>query len=389
MFDATEEWRVGSLGDLIVEVSERIDPSQATGGRGRYVGLEHIGQGTGGLTGCGLAADVVSQKSVFQRGDILYGKLRPNLCKVARPEFGGVCSTDIIVFRAKDGADADFAFQLLQSRPLLEHAVATAAGTKMPRTHARSILSFETLLPPLEEQRRIAEVLRSVDAARANNERASVVADKLARANLMQAFVDVADEGTGRPLESLLKKIIDYRGVPPPKAENGIPLITAKNVRFGYLDPEPREFIAEQDYDAWMRRGIPSAGDILFTTEAPLGFVAEFPDYKAALGQRTITLVADPEQVERTYLKWLLISPPVQDLVHRHATGSTAKGIKQSTFRKLRVNVPPLVEQREIAATCESVWRVLTGTRAAAAHLRTVKEQLADDLLFGRVRVPA
>jgi type I restriction enzyme S subunit len=165
MFDAGEEWHLGKLGDLIGEVSERIDPSQATVEHGKYVGLEHIGQRTGRLSGCGRATDVVSQKSVFHPGDILYGKLRPNLCKVARPQFGGVCSTDIIVFRAKDGADADFAFQLLQSDPLVEYAVATAAGTKMPRTHARSILSFEAALPPLGEQRRIAEVLRSLDDA--------------------------------------------------------------------------------------------------------------------------------------------------------------------------------------------------------------------------------
>ena len=65
-------------------------------------------------------------------------------------------------------------------------------------------------------------------------------------------------------------RFIDYRGKTPEKTAGGVPLITEKNVRFGYVNPEPQEFIAHADYDAWMTRGIPQVGDVLFTTEAPL-----------------------------------------------------------------------------------------------------------------------
>jgi len=253
----------------------------------------------------------------------------------------------------------------------------------------RILRSISVAIPPLNEQRRIVKVLRSMDEVEAAGERASKAAETVLRSYLTEAFHGAADQEAGQSLESLLLRIIDYRGVPPPKADSGIPLITAKNVRFGFLDPEPREFIAERDYDGWMRRGIPAAGDILFTTEAPLGLVAEFPAYKAALGQRTITLVADPERIDRAYLKWLLLSPPVQELVHRHATGSTAKGIKQSTFRKLKVSVPPLGDQREIAAACESMWDVVIASRSEASRMLIVKKQVAADLLSGRARVPA
>ena len=130
MFDAEPDgWRAGCVGDVIFEVVNRVDPGQNGDPNRPYVGLEHIGQGTGRLSGSGRASEVVSQKSRFEPGDILYGKLRPNLRKVARPDFGGLCSTDIVVFRAKNEADAEFAFQLLQSEPLVAHAVASAAGT--------------------------------------------------------------------------------------------------------------------------------------------------------------------------------------------------------------------------------------------------------------------
>lgn len=107
------------------------------------------------------------------------------------------------------------------------------------------------------------------------------------------------------PIEEKLERIIDYRGITPEKTTSGIPLITAKNVRKGYLDP-PREYIDEKDYDLWMTRGIPTVGDVLFTTEAPLGNVARVPSYKMALAQRLLTLCVNSQELDAGYLFWLL-----------------------------------------------------------------------------------
>ncbi len=71
-----------------------------------------------------------------------------------------------------------------------------------------------------------------------------------------------------------LAKFIDYRGKTPDKINSGVPLITAKNVRFGFISREPYEFVSEKEYTDWMTRGFPRLGDILFTTEAPLGNAA-------------------------------------------------------------------------------------------------------------------
>ncbi len=292
-----------------------------------------------------------------------------------------------ITFRSNGRADPSFLLQwLVANRELLVSASGGSTFKELSRSTAKLL---PISLPPIREQRRIADVLRSVDEVGKVNEEVCRATEKLLAAYLSASFAESLDDEAGRPIEELLTRIIDYRGVPPPKSADGIPLITAKNVRIGYLDQEPREFIAERDYDSWMRRGVPSPGDILFTTEAPLGFVAEFPSYKAALGQRTITLVANPARVERKYLKWLLLSPSVQKLIRRHATGSTAKGIKQSTFRKLRVNIPLLEEQRRIAAGCEDVWSALEMARVSGARHSATRSKVVADLLSGRVRVPA
>lgn len=94
---------------------------------------------------------------------------------------------------------------------------------------------------------------------------------------------------TSMRLEDCMDAIIDYRGKTPNKTTSGIPLITAKIIKNGRIQ-DVTEFIAEDDYESWMRRGIPQSGDVVLTTEAPLGEVAQLDTRKIALAQRVITL---------------------------------------------------------------------------------------------------
>ena len=95
----------------------------------------------------------------------------------------------------------------------------------------------------------------------------------------------MAGEGAVLPLEDCMAGVIDYRGKTPRKTCSGIPLITAKIVKGGRI-VTPDEFIAADDYDLWMRRGIPEAGDVLITTEAPLGEVAQLGSERVALAPK-------------------------------------------------------------------------------------------------------
>ncbi len=142
--------------------------------------------------------------------------------------------------------------------------------------------------------------------------------------------------------------IIDYRGKSPEKTTAGVPLVTAKIVKNGRILP-PEEFIAEKDYQAWMRRGMPAAGDVVMTTEAPLGEVAQLDGRRVALAQRVITLRGKPHLVDNTFLKFLLQSEPVQEELRNRSTGTTVLGIRQSELRKVTLRLPLLPEQKCIA----------------------------------------
>ncbi|MBI3785549.1 MAG: restriction endonuclease subunit S [Deltaproteobacteria bacterium] len=158
----------------------------------------------------------------------------------------------------------------------------------------------------------------------------------------------MAGEWTVHPLEDCMAAIIDYRGKTPAKTSWGIPLITAKVVKGGRI-ATPDEFIAPEDYDAWMRRGMPKTGDVVVTTEAPLGETAQLGDERVALAQRLIVLRGKPDILNNTFLKFLIQSANVQDQLRARSSGTTVLGIKQSELRKISLTLPALNEQLAIA----------------------------------------
>ena len=155
-------------------------------------------------------------------------------------------------------------------------------------------------------------------------------------------------------LQDCLSAIIDYRGKTPEKTSVGVPLITAKVVKNGRIET-PNEFIAEDDYDTWMTRGLPEPSDVVITTEAPLGEVAQLGNERIALAQRIILLRGDRQRLDNTYLKYCLSADYVQSQLHGRASGTTVTGIKQSELRKIEIALPPLAEQKNIAQVLGSL----------------------------------
>ena len=150
------------------------------------------------------------------------------------------------------------------------------------------------------------------------------------------------------PLSEAVDALIDYRGKTPRKTNHGVPLVTAKIVKGGTILPAT-EYIAEEDYDSWMVRGLPKAGDVVVTTEAPLGEVAQLANENVALAQRIVTLRGAEGLLQNDYLRYVMQGAYIQGQLESRATGSTVKGIKQSELRKIILPIPPEHEQIKIA----------------------------------------
>lgn len=176
-------------------------------------------------------------------------------------------------------------------------------------------------------------------------------------------------------LEDCMEAIIDYRGKTPRKTTSGIPLVTAKIVKGGRILPVS-EYIAEEDYDSWMQRGLPKKGDIVLTTEAPLGEIAQLDGRKVALAQRLITLRGNPDILDNNYLKFLLLSAPMQEQLQARASGTTVVGIKQSELRKIVLPLPPLPEQQAIAGVLSALDKKIELNRRMNATLEVMARAL-------------
>lgn len=184
---------------------------------------------------------------------------------------------------------------------------------------------------------------------------------------------NISDSATGfssqwelSTFESIFQ-FIDYRGETPKKETSGIRLITAKNVRFGYINKLPEEFISPLTYQSWMTRGFPQTGDILITTEAPMGNVAVLTvDEPIALAQRVIDL-HPKQEINTNFYQYLIMSRLVQNSITANSSGMTATGIKAARLKKIYLPIPSLAEQNRIV---EKIDRLMAHCNGLEAGIR-------------------
>lgn len=228
-----------------------------------------------------------------------------------------------------------------------------AVGGAQPNISQGIIRETKIPLPPLEEQKRIAAILDKANAIRCKRQQTVKLADEFLQAVFLDMFGDlVTIDGYSSAQKSKILEVldyIDYRGKTPEKSDFGVTLITAKNVRKGFVDEEPREFIPEENYKSWMTRGLPRENDVLFTTEAPLGNVALLGKYeKVVLGQRLIAL-RSKGKLTHEYLMFLLLHPFIQSLINSRSSGSTVKGIRTKELYEIEIPIANLNDQEKFS----------------------------------------
>ncbi|MCL5520581.1 restriction endonuclease subunit S [Citrobacter cronae] len=141
-----KNWHIRDFSDIAVLIKNNIKSDDICDDI-HYIGLEHLERKHIFITSYGNGSDVSSNKSAFNKGDLLFGKLRPYFHKVAITPFSGICSTDILVFRAKEKFYKSLMAMYSFTDEFVAYANLRSTGTRMPRAEAKDLLKYKIILP--------------------------------------------------------------------------------------------------------------------------------------------------------------------------------------------------------------------------------------------------
>lgn len=386
-YEVPENWVWVRLGAVCYASKEK---SNDFSNEIKYIGLEHLEKDKG-IVGFSSADKVKSTKNAFQEGQILYGRLRPYLNKHDIASFSGVCSTDILVFKASVLVANVLVDKFFNLPFFIEYVVANSKGINLPRVSEKTILNTTFPLPPLSEQQRIVErieeLFAKLDEAK---ERLQEVADSFAvrkAAILHKAFTGELTQQWRREngvsdaswenvsLDSVCKSIYDGDHMPPPKSETGIPFLVISNVNTGFISFEKCRFVPEEYYDSLSETRTPEIGDILYTIVGSYGIPVMVDTDKKFCFQRHMALLK-PKDIYNRFLWRQLQTQSFFEQATSIATGTAQLTVPIKGLRKLLVKCPTLPEQHEIVRLIDDLL-----ARERSAHQETEQALASIDLM--------
>ena len=260
--------------------------------------------------------------------------------------------------------------------------------------------SVSVLLPGIEEQDCIADFFRQLDHLitlhqRKYNKLLNVKKSMLEKmfpkngSNIPEIrFKGFTDPWEQRKLLSCIEKITDFRGRTPKKlgmdwSESGYLALSALNVKDGYIDFSQDVHYGEQAlYDKWMSGNELHKGQVLFTTEAPMGNVAQVPDNKRyILSQRTIAFDVKEDIITENFLAALLRSPAVFNTLTSLSSGGTAKGVSQKSLAGVDIQIPVELREQELLATYfANLDNLITLHQRELEKLQNIKKSMLEKM---------
>ena len=381
------KWPTGALDSIAILDRQSIHPSQADAAT-PYLGLEHL-DGDGGIKCIQTVGSAGLKSNKFQFSDrhVLFGKLRPYLRKTAKPEFSGVCSTDIIPILPKGGVSRDYLFYFLRTPDTVNLATSRCSGANLPRLAPKQLASFQIPLPPLAEQKRIAGVLDAVDALRAKRREALAQLDTLIQSTFLDMFGDPAKSGwTMVTVEAVASSQRGAIRTGPfgsqllhsEFVDEGIRVLGIDNaVANEFREGAPR-FITAQKYEQ-LRRYTVRSRDVLITIMGTCGRCAVVPHgiCTAINTKHLCCITLDRGRCLPEFMHAYFLEHPIaRRYLERSAKGAIMSGLNMRIIKALPIPAAPLDLQHRFADIVQSVEQQKTSQRTHLAELDTLFSSL-------------
>ena len=346
-------WTRVAFGEMAVCVNERID-NPASAGVDRYVGLEHLDSNSLTIRRWGSPNNVTAAKLRFRKGDIIFGRRRVYQRKLAVADFDGICSAHAMVLRAKKSQVVlpEYLPVFMQSDPFMDRAKTISVGSLSPTINWKTLEKEEFVLPPLDEQRRLARAMAKIVD----------VDDTLAQLNtridelLVSVYTTIFDGNECQRFQ--LKEFADVRmgRQRAPRHESGshvVPYLRAANIRDGKLDLTS---VHEMNFNPSEQKIFRlRSGDILISEGC--GSRARIGDNAVWNGeitgpvcfQNTVIRVRARERISPELLKHWARYAFRSGLFQRTARGTSILHIGHERCEQLPINLPKTAEDRDCA----------------------------------------
>jgi len=372
------EWREYKISDIatLKKDSWKVGDEELP-----YLGLEHIEEAKLRLNGVGSSNDVASNKYRFKAGDILFGKLRPYFRKVVKPSFDGICSTDIWVINATEKSDINFLFYFFANQELIDLSYSSSSGTRMPRADWKFLSQTIWEIPPIKEQKAIAEVLSSLDDKIDLLHRQNKTLEEMAQTLFRQWFIeDAKDEWGKKPLSKIANFLngLACQKFPPQNDVDKLPVLKIKDLKAGISDSSD-----------WATTDVKSeyiieSGDVIFAWSASL-MVKIWDGEKCILNQHLFKVTSD------NYPKWFYYQWCKYHLdrfiaiAQAHAT--TMGHIKRKDLDNAMCFVPSENEIKVMDKQIAPLIQKLENNSKQIKTLENIRDTLLPKLMSGEVRV--
>lgn len=394
----TEDWEQHKLSDIFSDfIVPMRDKPKAFGGDIPWTRIEDI---EGKYLNGTLSSQYVTEETIKK----MNLKIIPNgsLIVSSSATFGviAIVTNDLITNQTfiglvpKEKATLDYWYTYFHSYEARKYMMLQSAGSTIFYISRKSFENMPALTPSISEMIKIGEYFNNLDNLITLHQRKFDQLKTLKKYFLQNMFPAKGEKVPRIRFKGFTgdweqKKLIDvcdyvdYRGKTPSKTTSGIFLVTAKNIKDGYIDYEAsQEYISENDYDEVMHRGKPKIGDVLITTEAPCGNVAQVDKESIALAQRIIKYRGHSHVMDNAYLKYYLLSPEFQSILYAKSSGGTVQGIKGSILHQQKINFPKYEEQTKIGQYLDDLDNLITLHQRKLDQLQTMKKFMLQNMFI-------
>ena len=368
-----------TIGDVVDQVSSWTPGRDDPAGEFVYVDLTAVDRDSKTIAGPRRLAcrDAPSRaRQIIRSGDVLVSTVRPNLNAVSRVPVeldGATASTGFCVLRPRiEVAHGAYLFHWVRSPRFVSEMVRRATGASYPAVSDRIVCQSKIPLPPLPQQERIAEILDKAQGLRTKRRAAHTQLDTIAQSVFRDMFGDPATNPKGferSTIDLVSEQVTDGEHLTPKRTAEGIKLLSARNIRDGYIDFENVDYISDAEHERIRKRCDPSQGDILISCSGTIGRVASVDVDEPFSLVRSAALVRPKQSLLRTkFLAHYLRTPALKAQMLRRANASSQANLFQGQIRELPVLLPPLSQQDSF------VGRVARLETLKAAHSASLEE---------------